>query len=144
MIVDLRYAAGLPVNAGAIIGICIGLYRYSRMSDETPSAPLWALHQALSFMVMGAVVSLLFVLPNVGAAALSNHFAAHAHWLVYSLAFIAICTAIFWLETKLLGGMFRNAGGIGMRLTDRKTLALILADIALCLAAAHFYPQAAA
>lgn len=133
MMLDLRYAAGLPVNMGAIIGICAGLYQVTRASDQRAPGFLTVMFQTGGYMFFGAFAALLFFIPNVTAAGVSNRLASSLPWPAYALCFALICAGLFRLQALLFDRWLRPMGGMNMNVREPRTLALIAANIAMCI-----------
>ena len=130
----LRYAASIPLLLAILIALASPLLKQlGCLPSGRGEVPMYAL------LIMGPVVSLLWVIPNVAAAFLANRYGqtAAAFVAIFLLAAIAVWVA----QARFLDRLLQTMGGTD--LLDPKGWWMIALDLVTCLAWARWIPEPA-
>ena len=134
MHLSLRYAASLPLLLAIIFALVSPVLKHAGLlSTGRAEVPMYAL------LIMGPVVSLLFVIPNLGAAIVANHYGQTA--AVFIGLFLVTGFAIWLGEALFLNRLTQMMGGTDM--LSAMTWLMVGAELIACLLVAAFVPEPA-
>jgi hypothetical protein len=123
----LRYAASIPLLLAIVVALASPLLKHlGWLPSGRAEIPMYAL------LMMGPIVALLFVIPNVAAAFLANRY---GHTMVAFIGiFLLAMTAVWVVQARFLNRLFETMGGTD--LLDPKGWWMIALDLTACLGAA--------
>ena len=120
----LRYAASIPLLLAIVIALASPLLKHlGWLPSGRGEVPMYAL------LIMGPVVALLFVIPNVTAAFLANRYGATA--VAFIGIFLVTAIAVWVIQAWFLDRLTQMMGGTD--LLDPKGWWMIGLDLVTCL-----------
>ena len=128
----LRYAASIPLLLAIVTALASPLLKHlGWLPSGRGEIPMYAL------LIMGPVVALLFVIPNVAAAFLANRYGQTAAAFVG--IFVVAAVAIWVVQARFLDRLTQMMGGTD--LLDPKGWWMIALDLGACLGWAAWMPE---
>src|SRR5690348_638549 len=123
----LRYAASIPLLLAIAIALASPVLKHlGWLPSGRAEIPMYAL------LMIGPVVALLYVIPNVAAAFLANRYGNSA--VAFIGIFLLAMIAVWVVQARFLNRLFETMGGTD--LLDPKGWWMIVIDLAACLGAA--------
>ena len=130
----LRYAASIPLLLAIAVALASPLLKHlGWLPSGRGEIPMYAL------LIMGPVVALLFVIPNVAGAFLANRYGHTA--VAFIVIFLVAATALWVVQARFLDRFTEMMGGTD--LLDPKGWWMIGLDLAACLGWAAWMPEPA-
>ena len=128
----LRYAASIPLLLAIVMALASPLLKHlGWLPSGRGEIPMYAL------LIMGPVVALLFVIPNVAAAFLANRYGQTPAAFVG--IFVVAAVAIWVVQARFLDRLTQMMGGTD--LLDPKGWWMIALDLGACLGWAAWMPE---
>jgi hypothetical protein len=130
----LRYAASIPLLLAIVIAVASPLLKHlALLPSGRAEVPMYAL------LMMGPVVALLFVIPNVAGAFLANRY---GHTTVAFIGIFLVAALAVWIvQARSLDRLTQMMGGTD--LLDPRGWWMLGLDLATCLGWAALSPEPA-
>ena len=134
----------LPVRLAISVPVCIAMLgglAFALLATGESRLPGWIKsYQLGGAVLMAGGAALLLAIPNAVAALVANRVGSGA-WPIFIAAFAATFLSAWLVQAGVLNRTMRVMGGFPDTLADRKVLAVIAANLLVCLATAAFHSR---